>query len=167
MSFRKIGQILVVGWGLLTAPCQADQEELLVGVFGEIPSVQTLKLSPEECEIARALLGRAVSQTVSYWSQDGQSVWILETRAKNGKIRAGFLIRNARICRTQILEYSESRGRQVCSERFLDQFAGTSLRADRKLSRDIDGYTGATLSVHAIGNLARTALFMESLRCRR
>ena len=166
MSFKKTGQILVVGWGLLTAPCQASQEELLAGVFGKIPAVQTLKLSQEECETAHTLLGRAVPQNVFCWSQDGQTVWILETRAKSGKIRAGFLIRDGRICRTQILEYSESRGRQVCSERFLDQFTGTFLRADRKLSRDIDGYTGATLSVRAVGNLARTALFLESLRHR-
>jgi hypothetical protein len=123
-----------------------------------------LQLSREERETARALLGRSLPAAVSCWARDGQSVWILETRAKSGTIRAGFLIRDGRIDRTQILEYSESRGRQVCSGRFLDQFAGAFLRTDRKLSREIDGYTGATLSVNAVGNLARTALFLDSLR---
>jgi hypothetical protein len=44
---------------------------------------------------------------------------------------------------------------------FTDQFDGATLTAKSRLDRNIDGITGATLSVGAVTRIARVALIFD------
>ena len=45
---------------------------------------------------------------------------------------------------------------------FRDQFEGMTLNADYKLSKKVDGITGATLSVKSMGKMAALSLALHS-----
>ncbi|HEY7095104.1 MAG TPA: FMN-binding protein [Terriglobales bacterium] len=57
-----------------------------------------------------------------------------------------------------VMEYRESRGEEVKDRRFLSQFHGKKLNDPIAVDRDIENYTGATLSSHAIATGVRKAL---------
>jgi hypothetical protein len=61
----------------------------------------------------------------------------------------------------RVLAFRESRGWEVRYPFFTDQFPGTRLTTDNKLDRNIDGISGATLSVRALEKLARLALYLH------
>ena len=57
-----------------------------------------------------------------------------------------------------VMEYRESRGEEVKDRRFLIQFHGKKLSDPIAVDRDIENYTGATLSSHAIATGVKKAL---------
>ena len=63
--------------------------------------------------------------------------------------------------RIKVLEFRESRGWEVRHAFFTDQFRAARLTKDRNLDRDIDGISGATLSVRAMKKLAALALYLD------
>jgi Na+-transporting NADH:ubiquinone oxidoreductase subunit NqrC len=60
-----------------------------------------------------------------------------------------------------VLIFRESHGWEVRHDFFTDQFKGLTLDGDSNLSARIDGISGATLSVNALRNLARFALYLD------
>lgn len=58
--------------------------------------------------------------------------------------------------------FRESRGFEVRYPFFTDQFRGARLREGLDLDREIDGISGATLSVRALTKLARLALLLRA-----
>ncbi|HCS29554.1 MAG TPA: FMN-binding protein, partial [Spongiibacteraceae bacterium] len=62
----------------------------------------------------------------------------------------------------RILTYCESRGGEVRHPFFTEQFEGAQLGADDTLDRQIDGITGATLSVRAVTRVAEAALVLAA-----
>jgi hypothetical protein len=111
-----------------------------------------------------AILGHAYPRaSVTYWRADGKTVWILDGRGKSGWFKAGFAVSEGRITLCEVLDYRESRGREVRSRRFLRQFDGLALRrGTHELDRRVDGISGATISVNAMLNLARLALLLDA-----
>jgi hypothetical protein len=99
---------------------------------------------------------------VNYWRTGGKTVWILEGRGRSSRFTAGFVLDGGRIAASEVLDYRGDRGREIRSRSFLRQFVGAGLRENRKLDRKIDGITGATISVNAVENLARLALYLDS-----
>lgn len=85
----------------------------------------------------------------------------LETRGRSNTITAGFVVHAGRLTRTEVLVYRE---RKIRLRSFTRQFDGASLTEGRRLDRRIDGITGATISVKAMQNLARVALYLNSVR---
>ncbi len=65
---------------------------------------------------------------------------------------------DGRVKRTDVLVYRESRGSEIRQRRFLQQYAGKSLRDPIRANRDILNVTGATLSVHAVNRGVRKVL---------
>jgi len=61
----------------------------------------------------------------------------------------------------RVLIFRETRGGEVRYPFFTDQFAGIMLGRDTLLSREIDGISGATLSVNALVKLTRLALLFD------
>lgn len=57
-----------------------------------------------------------------------------------------------------VMEYRETRGEEVKDRRFLRQFHGKKLTDPITVDRDIENYTGATLSSHAIATGVKKAL---------
>ncbi|RMD90438.1 MAG: FMN-binding protein, partial [Alphaproteobacteria bacterium] len=62
-----------------------------------------------------------------------------------------------------VLVYRESRGGEIRYPYFRDQFVGARLGDDLALDADIDGISGATLSVHAMQRMARLALYLDGV----
>lgn len=98
-----------------------------------------------------------------YWSDQGTSAWILDEVGKSRPITVGIVVRNQQIQRLDVLIYRESRGWEVRYPVFTRQFQQAALKRDGQLDQDIDGITGATLSVNAVVRLARLALYLDNL----
>ena len=62
-----------------------------------------------------------------------------------------------------VMEYRESRGKEVREKRFLSQFYGKKRTDPIQVNRDIVNYTGATLSSHAIARGVKRALLLVEL----
>jgi hypothetical protein len=134
-------------------------------VFATPPGPKTATLAGETARDVAGILGHPYPRpAITYWRAEGKTVWILEARGKSHLITAGFVVAGGKIEKGEVLAYREDRGREVRSRRFLDQFAGAALGGDRKLDRSIDGITGATISVSALKNMARLALYLDSVK---
>lgn len=152
-------------------PAQAREEvilspeQFLASQVGQpVPKPSMLWLAGEAQQKARDILGHAPRQLRQrYWAAGGKTVWILEEIGKEEPITAGFVVENGRLLQAQVLVYRESRGGEIRYPAFLKQYAGAALQPDGQLDRGIDGISGATLSVRAMGRMARLALAYDRL----
>jgi hypothetical protein len=136
----------------------------VAAAFNAPPPPRTLSLTGETAQAAARLLGHPVHQpTVTFWREDGVTVWILTARGKAHPMTAGFVVAQGRLMNSALLESRDQRVKAVRTEAFLNQFKGATLDRDRKLDRSIDGITGASISVNAMKNMARLALYLDSL----
>ena len=125
--------------------------------------------APEVLWLNGELQGRIVqvlghpykSLRVKYWRDGPRTVWVLDEIGKDEDITIGFAIDGATIERTAVLEFRESRGWEIKFPSFTRQFAGARLDDHNVLDREIDGITGATLSVDAYRRLAHLALVLH------
>lgn len=67
------------------------------------------------------------------------------------------------IRRTKVLAYRESVGGEIQNSKFLDQFKAKSLKDPFCIGRDIDGITGATLSVRATAAASKKAVLLYKI----
>lgn len=139
-------------------------DDFIAEVFPAKPQPGLLWLSKEvQAEVTR-ILGHAPGQLRQrYWSDASRTLWILEEIGKEDLITAGFVVKDGRIEQAKVLVYRESRGMEIRYPAFLNQLKGMFLTADKRLDRGIDGIAGATLSVQAMGRMARAALYFDSL----
>lgn len=161
---------LIIGWLLYLAfatsaaadTYQTPEAFLRESFSGTVPQPAALWLTGAVREQVKAILGHEPAQMrVRYW-QDGQrSAWILDEIGKEKPITTGIVIDGSRIERIRVLVFRESRGWEVRHTFFTDQFKQRGLTADNGLDGPIDGISGATLSVRALTNLARLALYLH------
>ena len=158
---------LVVAW-VGVAPAAADEVFLAPVTFvtevfdGKPPPAQKLWIEADLNTKVRAIIGSPLpALRQKYWREGERTVWILEAIGRDKPITAGYVVEQGAITRAAILVYRESRGAEVRHPFFTDQFKGARLHGDDALDRNIDGITGATLSVHAISGLARVALLLD------
>lgn len=131
---------------------------------GEAPKPATLWLTREASAQAGRILGHAPPQLRQrYWGNAEQTVWVLEEIGKEEPITVGFLVRGGKIARAKVLIYRESRGGEIRYPAFLKQYEGAGLTEDQRLDRNIDGISGATLSVRAMERMARLALYYDRI----
>ena len=97
---------------------------------------------------------------IRYWDDGTRSAWILEEIGKVKPITTGYVVNSGKIERVAVLIYRESRGWEVRHKFFTDQFIGATVDGDYRLDRNIDGISGATLSVDALTRLGRLALYL-------
>ena len=157
--------VLLYSWSALAVErIYQLPEEFVTEIFVIKPSAKVLWLNKDaQAEIAR-ILGHAPSQLRQrYWSANGVSLWIMEEIGKEEFITAGFVVQDGRIKQAKILVYRESRGMEVRYPAFLNQFTGVMLNNNNYLDRNIDGISGATLSVHAMQRMARVVLYLDQL----
>ena len=129
---------------------------------GEPPSPAKLWVRGQLREEIRDILQRDLkSLRLRYWKRGVRSAWILEEIGKEKPITTGLVVNHGAIERLKVLIFRETRGWEVKYPFFTDQFTGAVLTADRELDRDIDGITGATLSVNALKRVARLALLLD------
>lgn len=129
---------------------------------GTAPKPKVLWLTKDVAAVAARILGRApAALRQRYWADERRSVWVLEEIGKEEPITAGFVVENGRISQAQVLVYRESRGAEIRYPAFLKQYQGAGLVEDQRLDRSVDGISGATLSVRAMGRMARLALYFD------
>jgi len=139
-------------------------EKFLAESFGASPPKPSiLWIAGDTRDAVERILGHSAGALrVRYWSQEGRTAWILEETGKTEPITTGIVVDRGAIARISVLVYRESRGWEVRYPFFTDQFKGATLNAMRELDRNIDGISGATLSVRALTRLARVALLLDA-----
>ena len=138
-------------------------DEFLEKVFaGPPPAPQILWLKGEIKQTAREILGHKYpGLRIRYWGKDQRTAWIMEEIGKVKPITVGLVIKDGSLETIQVLAFRESRGWEIRYPFFTDQFSGVTLTEEYKLDRIIDGISGATLSVTAMKELARLALYFD------
>jgi len=150
--------------GLAARGVYQQPEDFLADTFaGQVPDAAVIWLTGERKDVVSGLLGHSYpSLRVRYWNRDQRSAWILEEIGKEQPITVGLVINGGQMERIKVLEFRESRGWEVRHPFFTDQFKAARLTRDRNLDRDIDGISGATLSVRAMKKLAALALYLDA-----
>lgn len=94
---------------------------------------------------------------------DGYAI-VDDEKGQHMPITFGFMLDlDGRIRDVQVMTYREPYGDEIKDRRFLDQFVGRSLTDAIKPGVDVDGVTGATISVKSTTVAARRALALCAL----
>lgn len=139
-----------------------EPKAFLEEAFGAEPfTMQTLWLNTEDKQWGREIFNRDYQGfRLRYWQGGEKTAWIMDEVGKTRPITFGVLIEDGRIEKLDVLEFRESRGWEIRHPFFTRQFVGLSLQ-DGDLSAQVDGITGATLSVAAAKRIARFALYLH------
>ena len=149
----------------LHAEVYLTSQQFVDGAFGtNAAKVETLWMTKEVAAQTDKILGHAPKQLrLRYWRTGLQTAWILDEIGKEEPITAGFIVESGKIVQASILAYRESRGGEVRHANFLKQYQNVGLLPDNFLNKNIDGISGATLSVRAMGRMARLALYYDQI----
>ncbi len=129
---------------------------------GKVPPAKYVWLRDDLKKKVNAILSHPYGKLrVRYWMSGNKSAWVLEEIGKEKPITTGIIVNNGKISKAEILAFRESRGWEVKYPFFLKQFSQASLKGNNQLDRNVDGITGATLSVRAVTKLARIALLLH------
>jgi hypothetical protein len=141
-----------------------EPEDFLNETFaGEPPEAAVIWLTGERKHAVNKILGhRYASLRVRYWQEAERSAWILEEVGKDLPITVGVVVNAGHMESIKVLVFRESRGWEIRHPFFTDQFNQATLKNDYQLDRQIDGISGATLSVRAMKKLATLALYLDS-----
>jgi hypothetical protein len=149
-------------YAVADSPYQSSDEFLGEAFAGSPPAPKVVWLKGEVKETAGNILGHAYpGLRIRYWGKDKRTAWILEEIGKTQPITVGIVVDETGLESIRVLAFRESRGWEVRYPFFTDQFSGIQLTTDNKLDRQIDGISGATLSVRALKKLARLALYLH------
>lgn len=130
---------------------------------GEPPKAQKIWITGERKKIASKILGhRPTSLRLRYWGKGTRTAWVLEEIGKEKPITVGIVVNNNRIERVKVLIFLESRGWEVRHDFFTRQFENIGLLENQHLDKQIDGISGATLSVAALKKLSQLALYLHT-----
>jgi hypothetical protein len=168
---RLLSWAACVSLALAGAAVAAEEDTygryLTTGAFLELafgadpPQTEMLWMTSEHRKPLERLLGHEYqSLRIRYWRDSDRTAWILDEIGKEQPITIGIVIEGGAIDLVRILEFREIRGWEVRYPFFTDQFRGAELEGG-ELSTDIDGITGATLSVGAVRRVAKAALYLH------
>lgn len=140
-----------------------ETDEYLRSAFpAEVPAASTLWVAGDLRESVERMLGHPFRVLrVRYWQEGARSAWVLDEIGKELPITIGVTVDAGAIDNVRVLEFRESRGWEVRYPFFTDQFANARLAGNERLDRNIDGITGATMSVDAVTRIARVALLLH------
>jgi hypothetical protein len=157
--------LLLTGTHAMADATYQTAEEFLDEAFaGSVPEPEVVWLTGQRREVADTILGhRYPTLRIRYWRSRQRSAWVLEEVGKEQPITTGVVVDKGRIERIRVLVFRESRGWEIRHPFFTDQFKGAGLINDQELDRNIDGISGATLSVRAMQKIARLALYLDSV----
>ena len=161
-----IGLVLILASPFsLQAETYFTPQQFVDGAFGvNSAKLETLWMTKGVAQQADKILGHAPKQLRQrYWKHGLQTAWILDEIGKEEPITAGFIVESGKIVQASILAYRESRGGEVRHANFLKQYQNVGLLPDNFLNKNIDGISGATLSVRAMGRMARLALYYDQI----
>lgn len=170
---RVISLLMGGLWFALSAPALAisgyDETEymtldaFLTQVYGEsLPGISLLPLRGDLRDRVETVLEHRYSgMRLRYWKQGDVTAWIIDEKSKDMPMTLGVAVGPAGITHLNVLVYREPRGGEVHQAFFRKQFVGMTLRDDLGLSGEVDGITGATLSVDAVSRVAAMVLVLH------
>ena len=156
--------ILIFGNNALAK--QTDPEvNFLNKVFNnQIPKKERIIVKGEYKEKIKAIMGNKYKKRMfSYWQNDTEQIWILNSIGKYKPITAAFITDNCKVKSSHVLVYREQHGYEIKYPAFLLQFKETEMDKTLKLNTKIDNISGVTLSVNSMKRMARTALLLSKL----
>lgn len=141
-----------------------EPQKFLEQVFaGTPPKPDKLWITKDLKSAIKNILGHDLKVVrLRYWDDGDKTAWILEEIGRDKPITVGLLVKDNKIEQLDVLIFRESRGWEVKYPFFTDQFKQITLTTEHELDRNIDGISGATLSVNALTKLARLALYLDS-----
>lgn len=152
----------------LCVPCMAQrgvfltQDDFLKQAFTHTPLIKTYWLTAEDHAAGELITGHKLPLRIRYFQHGERTAWIIEEVGKELPITLGIVIEHQHIQILRVMEYREVRGGEVRYDFFVQQFNGAALnQTNQKLNKEIDGISGATLSVRALTKSARLALFLD------
>lgn len=146
-----------------TATYQTPKEFITKAFSGNYPKAKVLWLSAEDKLIIENIMNRKIHLLrIRYWQIDSKTVWIIDEIGKEKPITVGVYINQGQISELKVLTYRESRGDEVRHDFFTKQFKNAFLDKENMLSQQIDGITGATMSVRALTKVARLSLWLHN-----
>jgi len=149
---------------VMAASVYETRAEFLDRAFsGSPPDTGLIWLSGERKSVVSELLGHDYpALRLRYWCQAGRSAWELNEIGKELPITVGVIVEKDYIRSLRVMTYRENRGGEVSTPAFTDQFDGVAMSAGGALDGNIDGISGATLSVQALTRLATMALYLHT-----
>lgn len=166
MRYSSFGNLLLILL-VISAPAHArgiyqQPEDFIKQTFANNPPAPKIVWLTSDIRpaIEKILAHKATRLRIRYWLKEGRSAWILDEIGKHKPITAGFIVNKGKLESVKILVFRESRGWEISKPFFTRQFKSATLTADLELDRNIDGISGATLSVRAIRKLSRIALLL-------
>lgn len=165
LSSLLITLALLLSGAVFAQESYQTPESFVAEAFGgKPPPAKQLWLSGAAGEGYRAIMEEAPRRLrLHYWSEGTKDVWVLEAIGKEQPITAGFIVENGIITLTKVLVFRESRGWEIRHPFFTRQFNGARLNSEQTLDKQIDGISGATLSVRAMVRMSRLALFLSQI----
>ena len=131
---------------------------------GNIPKKQRLIVKGEAKDQIKTIMGNNYKKRLfSYWQNDTEQVWILNSIGKYKPITAAFSIQNCSVKSAHVLVYREQHGYEIKYPFFLTQFNNVKIDSTLKLNTKIDNISAATLSVNSMKRMAKMALLLSKL----
>ena len=173
MKRRGINLVMTALWLVMSAQALAisgyDETEFMTvdaflsQVYGEpLPGMSLLPLRGDLRDQVETALGhRYRGLRLRYWQQGNVTTWIIDEKSKDMPMTVGVAVGPEGIVDLEILVYREPRGGEVHQAFFRRQYRGMTLGENDALSGQVDGITGATLSVDATSRVAAMALVLH------
>lgn len=139
-------------------------DDFLAAVFSnQVPAAKSFWITKAVKPAVRKLLGHDLNKLrVRYWRHKNRTAWIVDEIGKEQYITVGIVVKAQAIEQVKVLIFRESRGWEIRYPFFTNQFKGVRLLKNNDLSKQIDGVTGATLSVGAVTRLSRLVLYFHN-----
>lgn len=143
-----------------------SEKEFIQQVFPEssqpVKKVLWLNQSLQQ-KIATILDHQYPKLRLKYWKYGEQTVWFLEKIGKEKPITFGISIKDNQIHEIKVLAFRESRGGEIRMQAYTDQYKQLSIDNENQLDKQVDGITGATMSVNAMKKISRMALMLAKI----
>lgn len=167
-SKQKITFLILLTLGILfLSPANArgvyqKSDDFVKEVFGgEMPKQKKLMIRSKLRKPMEKILGHPYSgMRIKYWEEGKKRAYILEEIGKEHPITFGMVVSEGKIAKAKVLVFREIRGWEIRYPAFTRQFLGATYDG-KKLSKNIDGVSGATLSVWAMTKIAKIALYLD------
>jgi uncharacterized protein with FMN-binding domain len=128
----------------------------------EVPKAQMVWVTKDVRPLLQKILkNKRPALRYRYWQKDGKTVWIMNEIGKILPITMAITIKNNKLLDITVLEYRESHGSEIKYSSFRDQFFDASIKENTRLSKKINGISGATLSVNTSKRMVRIALLLH------
>ena len=164
----KLLKILILTYLIIghahTKQSEAETSFLNETFNGDVPKKQRLIVKGEAKDQIKSIMGSKYKKRLfSYWHNDTQQVWILNSIGKYKPITAAFSIQNCSVKSAHVLVYREQHGYEIKYPFFLTQFNDAKIDSTLQLNTKIDNISAATLSVNSMKRMAKMALLLSKL----